>query len=145
MERKLKNAWNNMKARCTRESYHHYSDYGGRGISFSKEWESFEKFCEDVGEPSDMKMELDREDTNKDYSKENCRWVTKQINLANRRSWNKNGLPRGVRPVGNMFQASITIGGKFYYLGMFCNIESASVAFLEVFEHWYGFFPQGTR
>lgn len=145
MERKLKNAWNNMKTRCTCKTYHAYAEYGGRGISYAKEWESFEKFCEDVGEPSDMKMELDRENTDLGYSKENCRWVTKQINQANRRNWNKNNFPRGVRERKGKFTATITVNGWFYYIGTFCNPDLASVAFLKVFEEWYGFKPQEGR
>jgi hypothetical protein len=76
-----------MKARCNNSNASHYEYYGGRGIKVCEEWNgsfSFPKFLEDMGECPD-KMELDRIDTNGNYCKENCRWVTREVNINNTR------------------------------------------------------------
>jgi hypothetical protein len=145
MEKKLKNAWKNMKARCTSKCYHAYSYYGGRGITFDPSWNCFEKFCEDVGEPSDAKMELDRIDTNGNYIKQNVRWTTIQKNRANRRYKNSTGLPRGVFFVSGKYKATIGIFEKRYHLGTFDSAEEASKEYHKVFFAWNGFLPTEVR
>ena len=76
-----------------------HKDYGGRGIWMCLRWrESVEAFVEDMGQPSNSKMQLDREDVDGHYScgrcvecvlngwKRNCRWVTAAENGNNRRN-----------------------------------------------------------
>src|SRR5690606_12696353 len=67
--------WNNMKRRCNDSNSPQYQDYGGRGISYTPEWEHFHNFYKDMGEGYTDELMLDREDNNKGYSKDNCRWV----------------------------------------------------------------------
>ena len=79
--------WSGMKARCNNPNSSHYEYYGGRGIKVCPEWDgpnNFEKFLEDMGERPDH-MELDRIDPNGDYTKENCRWVSRLENINNTR------------------------------------------------------------
>lgn len=78
------NAWCCMKTRCTNKNHDKYHLYGGRGIGYCKEWESFENFVADMGEKPDG-CSLDRIDNYKGYSKDNCRWATREQQSANRR------------------------------------------------------------
>lgn len=85
--------WASMKNRCSSPSSTIFSVYGGRGISYSPEWESFENFYRDMYEGFSENLELDRIDVNGNYCKENCRWVTHEENNFNktRQQNNKSG------------------------------------------------------
>jgi hypothetical protein len=67
-----------MRQRCAPEG-----KYRPLGITVCKRWDSFLNFLEDMGERPEG-MTLDRIDNSKGYSPENCRWVTKQVQNANR-------------------------------------------------------------
>jgi len=78
------NSWAAMKQRCGNSNHGAFHNYGGRGISVCKRWSSFEAFLQDMGQrPSNS--ELDRKNNSKNYSKDNCRWVTRKDNLNNTR------------------------------------------------------------
>lgn len=68
-------SWIGMKTRCNNKSDDHYPNYGGRGITVCKRWESFENFFSDMGHRPENKT-LDRKNNDEGYSKENCRWAT---------------------------------------------------------------------
>ena len=69
-------AWKNMRSRCLQSTAHNYANYGGRGITISAEWNSFEIFYRDMGLRPSANYSLERRDNNKGYSKENCYWAT---------------------------------------------------------------------
>lgn len=80
------NIWSGMKTRCNNPDRKDYKYYGGRGIKVCPEWsESFGVFFKDMG-PCPMGLTLDRKETNGDYSKENCHWVTRAEQTRNRRA-----------------------------------------------------------
>jgi hypothetical protein len=77
-------SWKAMKSRCDCKSNTYYARYGGRGITYDPNWNSFEKFLEDLGPKENSKLELERIDNEKGYYKENCRWVTHKEQTRNR-------------------------------------------------------------
>lgn len=82
--------WQGMIHRCTNKNAANYERYGGRGITVCDEWKaSFETFLNDVGMPSSDELQLDRINNDGGYSKQNCRWVTRKQNQANRRNSKK--------------------------------------------------------
>lgn len=76
--------WLGMKGRCYNKNNHKYHRYGARGIYVCDEWKnSFSKFFADMG-PRPPGLQLDRINNDGPYSKENCRWVTREENSRNR-------------------------------------------------------------
>ena len=97
---RLYSIWKNMKYRCYNCKDRKYANYGGRGITVCDEWKnSFQAFAEwalnngydDPPMDADKKwisinaLTLDRVDSDKGYSPDNCRWVTFQDNRRNRK------------------------------------------------------------
>jgi len=83
---KLNYVWLDMKGRCLRPTHRSYKNYGGRGITYTKDWETFEGFYADMGSTYQEGLTLDRIDNNKGYSKDNCRWTTVLIQNNNKRN-----------------------------------------------------------
>ncbi len=79
--------WKGLKQRCLNPNDPDYKYYGGRGITVCDRWlYSFKTFYADMGNKPFPKAQIDRKDTNGDYSPGNCRWVTEAVNAQNRRS-----------------------------------------------------------
>lgn len=80
-------AWRAIKKRCYNKDHEHYDSYGGRGILMCDEWKgSFEAFYRDMGQRPSPEHSLDREDNDKGYDKDNCRWATWEEQNNNRRN-----------------------------------------------------------
>ncbi len=80
--------WAAIKQRCLNKKFHHYNDYGGRGISICEEWnKSFISFYEwAIANGWATGLTIDRENNNGNYEPSNCRFVTMSVQSTNRRS-----------------------------------------------------------
>lgn len=75
--------WHGMIQRCTDPNISNFHRYGGRGIKVCRRWEnSFLSFLEDMGDRP-IGTSLDRINNNRGYSKGNCRWATRLVQLNN--------------------------------------------------------------
>lgn len=74
-----------MLKRCEDPDHTSFKDYGGRGIMVAPEWQDFERYYSDTGEPFSTLHTLDRIDNEKGYGPDNWRWATKAEQSQNRR------------------------------------------------------------
>src|SRR5208337_1107938 len=92
--------WMNLRERCSNPAHPHYGDYGGRGISYPKSWNSFESFLQDVeltigpkpplAKGYERFWSIDRINNDKSYAVDNIRWanpITQANNRRQRRWW----------------------------------------------------------
>jgi len=75
--------WRGMKVRCEQPDARSARWY--TGISYDPRWKLFELFWEDMKEGYAENLTLDRIDSSKNYSKDNCRWATMKEQSRNRK------------------------------------------------------------
>ncbi len=76
--------WANAKHRCRNPKNSSWPRYGGRGITFSDEWDDFRVFLADMGLKPGPKHSLGRIDNDAGYCKENCQWELARPQSRNR-------------------------------------------------------------
>ncbi len=83
--------WNVMVQRCHFPTNTRFMYYGARGVQVCVDWRHdpslFYAWAEKNG--YEEGLEIDREDNDGDYTPDNCRWVTHQVNSSNRNSSGK--------------------------------------------------------
>ena len=84
---KVYNVWASMKARCSNPNHKAYHNYGGRGIKVCDEWQDFEQFYADMGDPNGRV--IDRINVDGNYEPNNCRWTDWSTSNKNQRRYLK--------------------------------------------------------
>jgi hypothetical protein len=81
--------WLQIKSRCSDIKNHSYKNYGAKGVWVCQEWkDSFKLFSAwAYANGFEKHLQLDRIDNDKGYHPENCRWVTQQENLRNKKEY----------------------------------------------------------
>lgn len=142
---RLYHTWSEMRRRCRGKATNRQY-YGDKGISYCPEWEDFDVFVRwAVDNGYQDGLEIDRIDGDKDYSPENCRWVTHKQNSRNRKAkvTNRTGVPGvQIRPLKDgtpSYRAYITVNGKTIHLGTHSSFEAAIAARREGESKYWGF------
>lgn len=105
---RLYRIWLNMKDRCNNEKAINYRKYGGRGIKYHSDFESFVGFLASLPEGYDKGLQLDRIDNDKNYEPGNLRWSTPKAN-----SRNKSNNTYLVDPFDNERLAMVAMAEKY--------------------------------
>lgn len=94
VERKFYKVWVAMIARCSNKNTSRDKQwYFDKGVKVCDRWKDFNYFFIDMWDSYNLHRtlnnndtELDRIDSNGDYSKMNCRWITRLENMNNTRN-----------------------------------------------------------
>lgn len=80
----LYNVWRGMVNRC-KPSYFQRQYYFDKGVAVCEEWKDYRKFKEwALQNGYNPALQIDRRENNQGYNPSNCRFVTQELNLANR-------------------------------------------------------------
>lgn len=93
---RLYHIWNGFRGRCNNPNNKDYKRYGGRGITYAKEWDDFMVFrnwAYNIADPpytdfyeenKETYISIDRIDNNKGYFPDNCRFATYSMQYNNK-------------------------------------------------------------
>ena len=79
-----------MKNRCYNQNDRHWKWYGAKGVTVCEEWKRFEPFRDwALTNGYADNLVIDRKDSSKGYSPDNCQWITQSENAkkANNLRW----------------------------------------------------------
>lgn len=92
---RLYSIYSGMKQRCYNPNNQHYQWYGAKGITICDEWmgeNGLQNFIEwSLNHGYEEHLTINRKESDKGYSPDNCQWVTASVNSY--RVSNKNFLP----------------------------------------------------
>lgn len=95
ISKRLYSVYKSMLSRCLEPKDQRYHLYGGRGIKVCDEWQgeygydAFAEWALKNGYDENAKYgdcTIDRKDVNGNYEPDNCRWVSTQVQVNNRRN-----------------------------------------------------------
>jgi len=133
--KKLYQAWADMKSRCYNPKSSEYTRYGSRGITVCNAWlnssKTFIEWAITFGDTSGLS--LDRIDNNGNYEPDNCRWATKSTQARNTRVLGSNNTS-GYKGVTldkrrGTYQAKIQVNGKHVHIGIYTKAFEAAKAY----------------
>ena len=96
---RMRQCWYDMKRRCNDQTRDPHGNYYFKGITYQKDWEYYSNFEKDMLDGYSDDKTLDRIDPSKNYTKDNCRWVTYA-----EQSKNKQKYKNSKTGVGNIFE-----------------------------------------
>ena len=128
---RLYQIWGDMKNRCNNPNNKFYHRYGGRGITYTPEWETFIPFYEwamQSGYSDDLT--IDRINNDGDYCPDNCKWSTQKEQSQNKTHKANQYGHVGIRlnkSHGKVYgyKAVTWLDGKEIYLGCAKTIDEA--------------------
>lgn len=120
--------WQGMKKRCMNPKATSYKFYGAKGVKVCDRWISYENFAEDMQKGYNDTLTLDRIDGTKDYTPENCRWVSMSVQDYNKPMSDRNtsgcvGVYFDAK--ANKWRAYIGVEKQRINLGSFDNLNCA--------------------
>ncbi len=112
---KLYNSWRGMRNRCEKPTHNRYKYYGGKGIIVCVDWLKFVGFRDWAMDSGYVEgLSIDRIDNDKNYTPDNCEWITLSDNSGKGKAGEGNGrsklLPNDVLEIRRLYAA----GGTTY-------------------------------
>jgi len=99
---RLYGIWEHVKSRCKNKKD---PNYGGRGISYTEEWEKFEPFRDwALSHGYADNLSIERKDVDLGYFPENCTWIPLSKQAHNRR---RNGIKPPILPPGREHKVTV--------------------------------------
>lgn len=141
-------SWQGMKDRCTNPNNPRWERYGGRGITYDPKWETFEGFWEDMNSDWYSGADIDRENFDLHYCKENCRWVDRDVGNHNKsKPLNCTSQYKGVYydKAKDKWTARLNRNGTIHLQKRFKTELEAAIAYDNCSEEIYGDRPNNTE
>lgn len=129
---RLYKVWLAMKDRCSNKNNKSYVNYGAKGVTVCDLWKrSASEFINwSINNGWKRGLQIDRINNDGDYSPGNCRFVTINENVKNRRliqKSNKTGYC-GVSKINNRYRARVGVNGRCVLIAVTTTAIEAAVA-----------------
>lgn len=125
--------WNQMIHRCNDPKSIGYKNYNEKGITVCDRWLDVTNFIEDMMPNYQEGLTLDRKNNDLGYSKDNCRWATRNVQQRNKRVIQRNNKTgyKGVHICSKTkkYKARIKVNSKTFCLGSYIEKVDAALAY----------------
>jgi hypothetical protein len=112
---RLYSIWRGMRERCNNPNHKNYNRYGQRGITVCARWNNFNNFLQDMATTYQVGLTIERNDNNKGYGPENCKWATRSEQSRNQISTKLNAIKvRVIRRLWEMNYGTQTEIGNLF-------------------------------